>query len=80
MMRLFSLLLVIGALLLLAVSTALGADTAGTSIPIEVTVRGAGADDSTGKSTSQRLVDDAKIIETDVRLPALPAERVLIER
>lgn len=77
MRRLATLLLVIGALLLLGVSTALGADDPGTAMELVLTT---GKGDDHGKATSQRLVDDARLIETDVREPALPAERVLIER
>jgi hypothetical protein len=39
-----------------------------------------GKGDDHAKVTSQRLVDDVQLIETDVREPALPAERTLIQR
>jgi hypothetical protein len=77
MRRLVSLLLVIGALLLLGVSTALGADDPGTAMDLGMV---SGKPDDHGKATAQRLVDDVQLIETDVREPALPAERVLIQR
>jgi len=77
MRRLISLLLVIGALLLLGISSALGADTEGTAMDLGMT---SGKPDDHGEVTSQRLVDDARLIETDVRLPVLPAERTLIQR
>ena len=77
MRRLLALLLLIGALLLLGVSTALGADDPGTAMDLGLV---SGKGDDHGKATAQRLVDDAKVLETAVREPVLPAERVLIER
>lgn len=77
MRRLAALLLVIGALMLLGISTALGADEPGTSMDLGMTT---GKGDDHAKVTSLRLVDDTQILETNVREPVLPAERVLIER
>ncbi len=80
MRRIGTLLLVIGALLLLWISTALGAagDDPGTDMGGGLMASGKGDDHR--KVTSQRLVDDARVLETAVREPVLPAERVLIER
>jgi len=77
MRRIGTLLLVIGALMLLCASTALGADAPGTDMGMALE---SGKGDDHGKVTSQRLVDDARVLETAVREPVLPAERVLIER
>lgn len=78
MRRLAALLLLIGALLLLGVSVALGADTAGTDMGVDMMESGKG--DDHGKVTSQRLVDDAQILQTAVREPVVPADVVVIGR
>lgn len=80
MRRLLTLLLVLGALLLLGVSTALGADDPGTSMDLAMTPTRDTLADSPSKSTTQRLVADSEILETNVREPVLPATRVLIGR